>query len=421
MTPLILRDSTRAIMVCRGFIPFADRTPQSWEKYNRTAGEVTVDGVVKPSVPARMIGPRNPHVQSATQFERIWLFPEIEKIAMQFPYPLINNIFLQQIGSASPGEFPAETRVIDIPPSTHFGYTIEWIVLACVTLLIGFSLQAFPSRRRYRIDQHPEQVLIFAAAMLTTLLPLGAAAETASPTDVGIIERLGTQVDLQLSFTDESGNTRPLSSHIIPERPLVLLPVYYRCPRICSLTLRKLSALINELALTPGRDYTVAVLSFDPAETAQLAQQRHRSFTAQLSAARPEESSVSFLTGEPQNIDRLMNQVGFFYRRDGDDWSHVTALILLTPAGEISRYFYGIDFPPSAVRRALVEAAAGKIGSPVDRMLLYCFRYDPARGRYTPLIWNITRVVCISVALVLLLVLLGLFLKEKRTANDKIS
>lgn len=147
LTPLKLDGSKRYIIVSRGFIPFADRAAETWEKYTFAEHE-KLQGVVKASVDNKLFSPSNPEVGPEKPFARIWYYPEISKMAEQLPYPVIHGVYIQRIGPPPAGKFPLEYLRIEVPPQTHFGYTIEWAVMAAVTLLIGFLLQIWPRRGR---------------------------------------------------------------------------------------------------------------------------------------------------------------------------------------------------------------------------------------------------------------------------------
>jgi cytochrome oxidase assembly protein ShyY1 len=142
-----LDSSDRSIIVSRGFIPFADRTPESWTKYNFEPRD-SFDAVLKKSISPHSLGPSNPETGPGREYERMFFFEEIPKMAAQLPYPVFSEIYVQRIGAPSSGEFPAQAISIEIPPSTHFGYTIEWALLALATLSAGFLVQAFPRKRR---------------------------------------------------------------------------------------------------------------------------------------------------------------------------------------------------------------------------------------------------------------------------------
>ena len=144
LTPLKIDGTNNRVIVSRGFIPFADSSPASWEKYRFSAQEL-FDAVVQASVPHRSyLTPDSVSEESSDSFQRKWFYPDIDKIARQLPYPLITPVFLQHLGSSPHGLFPAQSVSVDVPPSTHFGYTIEWALLATASIVVGFLVQAFP-------------------------------------------------------------------------------------------------------------------------------------------------------------------------------------------------------------------------------------------------------------------------------------
>ena len=147
LTPLQIEGTDLHVIVSRGFIPFEDRAPDTWRKYNIAEHE-ELDAVVKQSAEQRSFGPRNPAVGDGAEFASIFFFPEISKITKQLPYKVISDIYLQRLGNPPVGEFPAESILVEVPPSTHYGYSIEWCLLGLATLTIGFLLQAFPRKKR---------------------------------------------------------------------------------------------------------------------------------------------------------------------------------------------------------------------------------------------------------------------------------
>lgn len=210
---------------------------------------------------------------------------------------------------------------------------------------------------------------------------------------VGIFTQLGTKVDLSLSFTDSSGTTKSLKDFVLPGKPIIVAPVYYKCPRLCGLLLDGVYALLNELPLVLSKDYSLLIVGFDPSETPQDATKVMDKFNARLrTEATQDRSAVKYLTGSAESVGALMGELGFRYMRDGQDFAHSAALMILTPNGEISQYFTGIEFPAWDVRLALTEASKGAVGSAMDHLLLYCFRFDPLQGRYTWAVVGLLRV-----------------------------
>lgn len=156
LTPMKIQGSEKYVIVSRGFIPFQDATAESWQKYNFSSQE-EFDAIVQPTIASRTFfegstfGVKNKQETSDSGFQQKWLYPDVEKIAKQLPYPVITSVFLQHFGTPPIGMFPAESVSIDVPASTHYGYTIEWIFLAIATIVIGFLLQAYP--RKYRLPK----------------------------------------------------------------------------------------------------------------------------------------------------------------------------------------------------------------------------------------------------------------------------
>ncbi len=206
---------------------------------------------------------------------------------------------------------------------------------------------------------------------------------------VGINQRLGESIDVSIELTDESGRTFAIGDRLDIDKPLVLLPVYYSCPRLCGLALAGAAQMFKELGLKAGEDYSALTVSFKHMESTDLAHSRGEEYR-RLAGLSPE--SWAFSTGGEEQIRRLMEQVGFRYREEGGEYAHSSALIIITPGGKVSKYFSDIKFSPMDVKLALVEASAGKIGTLVDHLMLFCYRFDPLKGRYTLAAWNFARV-----------------------------
>ncbi len=204
-------------------------------------------------------------------------------------------------------------------------------------------------------------------------------------------QRLNTQIPLDLNFHNESGRMIHLGDYF-GQKPVLLLFAYYECPNLCGLVLDGLTESLRRLAFEVGEQFEVVVLSIDPAETPEIAAARKETLLRTYGRSGTG-GGWHFLTGEHEAIDRLAKAVGFHYAYDAaqDQYAHATGLLVLTPEGRISRYFYGIDFPARDLRLGLVEAADYQIGSAVDQVLLRCYRYDPETGRYSLAIMNILR------------------------------
>jgi protein SCO1/2 len=236
--------------------------------------------------------------------------------------------------------------------------------------------------------------------------------------EVGYDQRLGEQVPLDLQFRDDAGRNVRLGSYF-GSRPVVLVLAYYDCPMLCGVVLTDLTASLKVLKLDAGRDFEVVVASIDPKETPQQAFATKRDALVRYSRMGTEDG-WHFLTGSQQAIDGLAKSVGFRYQYDEKtgEFAHAAGLVILTPQGRISRYLLGLEYPPRDVRLGLVESAGGKIGNLVDQVLLYCFHYDPATGRYSAMAMNILRLA--AVATVFGLVLLVGLLRRRETHGPKL-
>jgi len=259
---------------------------------------------------------------------------------------------------------------------------------------------------------------VFATACLGVSRPCWAIERPGEIIDkeIGVFTALGGEVDLSRQFTDTSGETRALRDFATPGKPIVIAPVYYKCPRLCGLLLDGVYNLLNEIPLQLSADFSVLVVGFDPTETPQDASRVMGKFNAKLigdPATRT--SAIHYLVGGEEQVGGLMRELGFKYMRDGEDFAHSAALMILTPTGEISQYFTGIMFSPWDAKLALVEASKGGIGTAMDHLLLYCFRFDPLQGRYT---WAVVGLLRVGGALTLIgLGLVYFFFARKRRAG----
>jgi protein SCO1 len=216
---------------------------------------------------------------------------------------------------------------------------------------------------------------------------------------VGIEQRLGEQVPLDIALRDEAGQTVRLGDSF-GDKPVILLLVYYRCPMLCGQVLSGLVSSLKILTFDVGREFDIVTVSFDPNEGPELAAAKKRS-TMEVYGRPGAASGWRFFTGDEAQVKRLAQSVGFSYRWDEatKQFAHGSAIFVLTPEARISRVFYGIEYAPRDVRLALVEASRGKIGSVVDQVLLFCFHYDPATGRYGPTIMAILRLAAAATVL----------------------
>jgi protein SCO1/2 len=217
---------------------------------------------------------------------------------------------------------------------------------------------------------------------------------------VGIDQKLDQQVPLNLMFRDEAGHAVPLSM-FFHGKPVLLAPVYYRCPMLCTQILNGVAGALKAVSFDPGKDFEVVAFSFDPKDTPEIASAKRQMYLKRY--GRPGTANGwHFLTADPPSIQSLTEAIGFHYRYDAvnDQFAHASAVMLLTPEGRLSRYFYGVEYSPRDLRLGLVEASANKIGNPVDEALLFCFHYDPATGKYGAFAMNLLRLAGAGFALV---------------------
>ena len=213
--------------------------------------------------------------------------------------------------------------------------------------------------------------------------------------EVRIEQKLDQQLPLDLVFRDETGREVKLGQYF-GQKPVVLAFVYYDCPMLCTQVLNGMVTSFRVLPFQVGKEFDVVTISFDPRETPELAQKKKQVYVNYL----PEKmragaaSGWHFLTGDQENIAKITDAAGFRYRYDEktQQFAHASAIMLTTPHGKLSRYYYGIEYPARDVRLGLIESSANKIGSPVEQLLLYCYHYDPATGRYGLIVMRVMRI-----------------------------
>ncbi len=262
--------------------------------------------------------------------------------------------------------------------------------------------------------------LVFALSLTALWTQAALRAEPVrEPQGVGVDENTGQVIPLDLVFTDESGNVRPLREYFTPGRPVVLIPSYYACPRLCSYIFSAVQKAAQATALEryrPGRDYLILSVSFDDRETPALAAEKGASLRAGFRGGLAADA-WPFLTGKADSIAPLMDSIGYRYRPDGArDFTHAAAIVFVAPDGKITRYLYGIEFPEREYRLSVVEASQGVIGSVSEKIYMYCFRYDALEGKYTPYAWAFMR---IGAGLTLLVVIGLLFFLRRSEKKQK--
>ena len=229
--------------------------------------------------------------------------------------------------------------------------------------------------------------------------------------NVGIDQRLNEQVPLDAVFKDEQGQEVRLGQ-FFKGKPVVLSLVYYSCPMLCTQVLNGQLGAFRNVSFNIDEQFEVVTVSFDARETPQLASAKKQTYIKGYN--RPGgEAGWHFLTGDEVNITRLTEAVGFRFAWDEQtkQFAHASGIMLLTPEGKLARYFYGIDYPPKDLRMALVEASQNKIGTPVDALMLYCYHYDPATGKYGVVVMNVLRLA--GIVTVILIVGMILVLRKR--------
>jgi protein SCO1/2 len=236
--------------------------------------------------------------------------------------------------------------------------------------------------------------------------------------NVGIDQRLNQQVPLDLQFQDETGKTVKLGDYFQSGRPVILNLVYYTCPMLCSEELAGEASALSMLKFTPGREYEVVSVSFNPDETPKDAAEKKQIYIARMNEHLEHKTNGDgwhFLTGQQPQIKQLADAVGFRYHRDPrtGQFIHAAGIMLVTPTGKLAQYYYGVEFSPKDIRLGLIEASRDKIGTLADQVVLYCYHYDPNTGRYGAVVTNIMRLAGAATMLILGGFLIVMFRRDK--------
>jgi protein SCO1/2 len=238
-------------------------------------------------------------------------------------------------------------------------------------------------------------LLLAASAAQAQMIPdnVGQSSNELPPAlvNVGFDPELNKQIPPDVAFTDENGRSVQLREYF-GKKPVVLAFVYFTCPMLCNQVEQTLVGTLKMISFNPGTDYDVVFISFDPSDTPDEALKKKREAMSRF--ARPgTETGWHFLTGSKEAIDAVTKAADFRFNYDPKTrlFGHASGILLLMPDGRISRYFFGVDYPPSNVRLGLVDASSGKIGTPVDHILLFCYQYDPTKARYSATILTVIR------------------------------
>lgn len=245
------------------------------------------------------------------------------------------------------------------------------------------------------------------------LLPAQVQRDVEELQQVRIDEQRNARLPLELSFTNDGGKPVKLGDYFNRQRPVILSLNYSSCPMLCGLQINGLIEGLEEIDLLPGEDFEVVSVSIDPLETPLRARQAKQKFLQRYDKAQSS-AGWHFLVGDRPEIQRLADTVGYYYRYvpEKKEYAHAAALMICTPDGRVSRYLYGVQFDPQTVRLSLVEAGEGKIGTPLDQVLLFCFEYNADEGSYAPTAISIMRVGAVLTILVIAIVLLPGWLRR---------
>ena len=259
-------------------------------------------------------------------------------------------------------------------------------------------------------------------ALLITQTPSPAQNANYNPPElqkINVVEHLGETIPLSLHFINDSGDTVQLKDYFYHGKPVILVLAYYNCPMLCSMVLNGVSEAAKAISLQPGQDYTILTISIDPTETWELAAAKKKNYVASLGEKANPDGWIFFASEEDQ-VKTLADSLGFVYYYDNEkeQYAHPAVVHILTDSARVSRYLYGIEFNPNDFKISLLEASRGKIGNSFDKILLYCFHYDPDSKGYVVLAGNVMRLGGL-VTLVLLVLFIGMLWARYRIKKNK--
>lgn len=231
---------------------------------------------------------------------------------------------------------------------------------------------------------------------------------------IGFSPQMGTALPLDAEFSNHRGE-RVRLGNFFRERPVIVVPVYYRCPMLCGLEMNGLVRCLRGLPLQAGRDFDIVTFSIDPRESPELAAQKRKTYLAELGQDAAA-TGWHFLTGQQSEIERLTDAIGFKSEFDPRtrQYAHAAGLVVCTPEGQVARYFYGVEFTPRDVKLALMEASRGEIGTLQDHIQLYCYMYDPTTGKYGVAILTLVRIAGIITVTAVAATVVRLLYRERR-------
>lgn len=264
------------------------------------------------------------------------------------------------------------------------------------------------------------RLFLLACSLMFEVPLVQAAGVPAELEGVGITEHLGSRVRIEkYSFKNDHGQSVRLADYFQEKKPVILALVYYQCPQLCNLILNGLQSAMKDMAWTAGKEFELVAVSINPTETPELASQKKKNYLKAYN--RPSaDQGFHFLTGDESQIKSLADEVGFHYRYEPKEkqYLHTATLFILTPEGKISRYLYGVSFTAKNLRLALTEASRGMVGTVMDRILMFCYHFDPSKNSYTFQMWRVVQIVLTIQAIALGGILYKLWRSEKRRKSE---
>lgn len=234
--------------------------------------------------------------------------------------------------------------------------------------------------------------------------------------DIGIEQKLNEQVPLDAVFKDENGNEVKLSQYFNKNKPVILALVYFECPMLCNEVLNGLTGSLKGISFDAGKDFDVVAISFDARENnvPELAKNKKASYLKRYERT-GRENGWHFLTGTQAEIDKVTKAVGFNYKFDEatNQFAHAGGIMMTTPEGKLSRYFYGIDYQPRDLKFGLIDSSEGKIGNPAEQLYLYCFHYDPSTGNYGLAVLRVMRAASVLLLIAIAAMIFAFWRKNK--------
>lgn len=265
--------------------------------------------------------------------------------------------------------------------------------------------------------------ILVTCLMALVLLPATGAAQPTTTDDrvlegVRLDQRLRQQVPLSAPFTDEHGEATTLGQ-LAGDKPVLLVPVFYNCPMLCTQVLNALARTVREVSFTPGEDFEVVVFTIDPRESHTLAAEKKLNYLKRHGQIEVQDG-WHFLVAEQPAIESVSESIGYHYVYDeeSDGYAHPAAVAILTPEGKVSRYLLGLDYEPRDLRFALMDASQGGIGSVIDKAILRCFNYDPTTGRYGFAIMTALRVGGVTTLALMICAIVGFERRRRRRGLD---